>query len=64
FCSVGRMNNYATLSQNPPAKQNPAQSSREFMKHPGYDKLELRYIIVLARHFSLRFFKPRQAFYQ
>jgi hypothetical protein len=29
------MNNYATLSQNLPTKQNPAQSSREFMKHPG-----------------------------
>jgi hypothetical protein len=49
FCSVGRMNNYATLSQNPPTKQmgfagmggispnsqNPARSSREFMKYPG-----------------------------
>jgi len=35
FCSVGRMNNYAALSQKPPTKQNPAQSSREFMKHPG-----------------------------
>jgi hypothetical protein len=28
------MNNYATLSQNLPTKQNPAQSSRKFMKHP------------------------------
>ncbi|MHB8166251.1 MAG: hypothetical protein ACYDDT_05690 [Sulfuricella sp.] len=30
------MNNYDTPSQNPPTKQNPARSSREFMKHPGY----------------------------
>ncbi|MDN5934744.1 MAG: hypothetical protein L0H75_01040 [Nitrosospira sp.] len=29
------MNNYATPSQNPPTKQNPARSSREFMKHSG-----------------------------
>ncbi|MDN5752858.1 MAG: hypothetical protein L0H15_06205 [Nitrosospira sp.] len=29
------MNNDAAPLHNSPAKQNPAQSSREFMKHPG-----------------------------
>jgi hypothetical protein len=33
--SVGRMNNYTAPSQTSPTKQNPARSSREFMKHPG-----------------------------
>ncbi|MDN5881835.1 MAG: hypothetical protein L0H37_05635, partial [Nitrosospira sp.] len=37
----GRMNNYAALSQNSPTKQNPARSSREFMKHPGYECLTI-----------------------
>ncbi|MDP2266445.1 MAG: hypothetical protein Q8J70_07845, partial [Thiobacillus sp.] len=48
FFSVGRMNHYATPSQNCPDEQGPARSSSEFMKYPCYE-IELS----LWRQFSI-----------